>query len=388
MPDSSKDNISKFDHCFGCGVCALACPKKTISMHLNADGFYSPEVDETNCIECGICLDVCAFNHNEVCQTPFEPVSTAAWSNDKDIRFNCTSGGTAYEIERLMLAEGYKVCGVRYDIEKQKAEHYIATTEEELKASVGSKYIPSDTFPGFSQLKAGEKYLVIGTPCQIDSLRRWIHKRKWEDNFILIDFFCHSVPSILMWRKYLKVTGINYPDKVQFRNKRNHWQDSTTVCIQGEGKEWFSPHSKGDLFFTFFFSDRCPNECCVKECKYKQQHSAADIRVGDLWGYKYINNKDGVNALVAFTPKGESIIGNLKNLCTLEPCDFHTVAELQMKHNAFPSRSWKYVQGKLKTDMPITTISKRAYIVEIPYKWPKMFKYYSKRIMQKLHIIK
>lgn len=379
-------NISKFDHCFGCGVCAAACPKKIISMYINEDGFFSPKVDETRCVECGICLDVCAFNHDEICQQSFKPISTAAWSNDADTRFNCTSGGAAYEIAKLLLADGYKVCGVRYDISQQKAEHIIVTNEEELKLTVGSKYIQSETFSAFSQFKLSEKYFVVGTPCQIDSLRLWIRKRKWEDNFILMDFFCHSVPSVLMWKKYLEYTGIKNPDIVQFRNKRNGWPDSTTVLITGDGREWFSALSKGDLFYAFFLGDRCPNECCVKECKYKQQKSAADIRIGDLWGYKYINNQKGVNSLVAFTHKGSEIIRRLESYCTLEPCDFKTVSELQMKHNVVPKRSWSTVRELLKTNHSITYIYRRARIIEIPESLPQALKYYYKRILQKLHL--
>lgn len=380
------NNISKFDHCFGCGVCAIACPRKAISMHINEDGFYSPIVDERNCIECSICFEVCALNHDTVCQQEYGPISTAAWSRNAETRFNCTSGGAAFEIARLLLAEGYKVCGVRYDIPLQKAEHIIASNEEDLKATIGSKYIQSYTFHAFSQFKDGEKYFVVGTPCQIDSLRRYIRKRKWENNFILMDFFCHSVPSVLMWKKYLKFTGIKNPEIVQFRNKSNGWPDSTTICIIGDGRKWFSALSQDDLFYKFFLGDRCPNICCVKDCKYKQRNSAADLRIGDLWGYKYLNNQEGVNALVAFTPIGEKIINQLNSYCILEPCDFNTVAELQMKVNCKPSRSYQYVRSALKTEKTIQSIHKHAGFIELPDTYPYVFRRLIKKIFLKLKI--
>lgn len=383
-PMHTLNNISSFEHCFGCGVCASACPKKIISMCLNDEGFYKPYVASADCVECGICLDVCAFNHQLVCQEPFDPISTAAWSNDKETRYRCTSGGAAFEIELIALSLGYKVCGVRYDIAKKKAFHFIVENKKQLMETVGSKYIQSDTFPAFSQFKKDEKYFVVGTPCQIDSLRRWIKKREWEDNFILMDFFCHSVPSMLMWHKYLEHTSIKNPEIVQFRNKRNGWQDSTTVRIIGNGHEWFSAHSKGDLFYTFFLGDRCPNRCCVEDCKYKQRNSAADLRIGDLWGRKYLNNQDGVNALVAFTPQGKSIVAALSEVCTLEPCDFNTVAEHQMKENCHPKRSWSYVLKSLRTDKSLSDIYKSARRIELP----DTLMYYYKRALCKLRIIK
>lgn len=35
-------NISNIKNCYGCGVCATACPRKIISLALNSDGFYEP----------------------------------------------------------------------------------------------------------------------------------------------------------------------------------------------------------------------------------------------------------------------------------------------------------------------------------------------------------
>ena len=48
--------------CCGCTACASVCPRDAISMKPDVMGFLYPSVDEANCIECGLCEKVCAFN--------------------------------------------------------------------------------------------------------------------------------------------------------------------------------------------------------------------------------------------------------------------------------------------------------------------------------------
>ena len=156
---------------------------------LNKDGFYEPEItDIDNCTDCGLCVDVCSYSHNDLSLKDVSISSFAGWSKDTTVREKCSSGGVAFELGKQMLSSGFKVCAVRYDVEKNQAEHYIATTEEELIPSIGSKYIQSYTVDGFRQINRKEKYLVVGTPCQIDSFRRYIQKYHCENNFILLDF--------------------------------------------------------------------------------------------------------------------------------------------------------------------------------------------------------
>lgn len=264
-------NISEIKDCYGCGVCATICPKNIISISLNADGFYQPEVfDEDKCIDCGLCLNVCAFHNKGLALQETSIRSYAAWSNEPAVRRKCASGGAGFEIGRTLINKGYKVCGVKYNAEKQRAEHFIATTVEELVQTAGSKYIQSYTLEGFKAINRRDKYLVTGTPCQIDSFRRLIQKWRVEDNFVLLDFFCHGVPSMLMWKKYTqsveKITGpITY---ASWRNKLTGWHDSWAMAIDGEAKgekvNWHdsynmlirgkknyynSRRSQGDLFY-------------------------------------------------------------------------------------------------------------------------------------------
>lgn len=347
-------NISNIHDCYGCGVCATVCRREIIHIRLNKDGFFEPSIDELDkCSNCGLCTDVCSYSQEGLSLKNTSIHSYAAWSKDTAVRRKCSSGGVGFELGRTLINQGYKVCGVRYNAERNQAEHYIATTVEELIQSIGSKYIQSYTVDGLKAIDRKEKYLVTGTPCQIDSFRRYIQRFKVEDNFILMDFFCHGVPSKLMWDKYIKevekTTGkVTY---VSWRNKFTGWHDSWAMSIDGEKtgekvnwhdsynllikekKGFFNSRlSQGDMFYRLFLSDACLGKACYEKCKFKYDKSSADIRIGDLWGKTYKDNEDGVSAAIAFTEKGNELLKECN--CELLEHPFELVSEGQMKKNA------------------------------------------------------
>ncbi|MDR1730368.1 MAG: Coenzyme F420 hydrogenase/dehydrogenase, beta subunit C-terminal domain [Prevotellaceae bacterium] len=330
------NSIANTKNCYGCGVCAAVCPYKIITLTLDEDGFYQPEiVIPEKCIGCGLCLSVCAYANNDLSlEKPEKIEAYAAWSSDEGVRRKCSSGGIGFELGKQLVENGYKACGVRYNVEKTQAEHFIASTAEEFIPAIGSKYIQSYTLDAFLRFNKNEKYLVTGTPCQIDSLRRYFRLKKMEDSVVLMDFFCHSVPSMLMWQKYLKqvekITGkVTY---ASWRNKQTGWHDSWAMDIDGEKNVFNSRLSQDDEFYKMFLGDYCSNPACKDACKYKYKSSSADIRIGDLWGKTYQNDEKGVSALVAFTKKGNEIIKAMIN-CTLIEQPFEVVAEGQMKRN-------------------------------------------------------
>lgn len=375
----TKDNVSHIHNCYGCGVCAVSCNKGIISIELNNLGFYEPSVkNEQQCTNCGICLDVCAYNHEERSLNKTDIKSWAAWSNNDAIRRKCSSGGIGFEIGKQLIGQGYKAIGCRYDITEQRAEHYIATTVEEFVQSIGSKYIQSYTVEAFRQIKRkGQKYLVTGTPCQIDSFRRMIRRFRCEDNFILLDFFCHSVPSMYAWKAYIKmleprIGRINY---ASWRNKFEYgWHDSWLMGIDGDKTSkpinWHDSYesllkekksciqsrkSQGDLFYKLFLGDITLGPQCQTSCKYKYNQSSADIRIGDLWGKTYERNEKGVSALVSFTDKGKKIVENLTDV-TLVEHPFEVVAEGQMKTNAKAKEMNSLVVAMLAQGFSLTNL--------------------------------
>lgn len=362
--DTAKPNsINGIKDCYGCGVCATVCPKKIIDIKLNCSGFYEPAINDIEaCTNCGSCLSVCSIKDNSLSVDNGVVASYAAWSNNADVRHKCSSGGVGYEIGRHLLKDGYKVCAVRYNAQENRAEHYVATNEEELAASMGSKYIQSYTVDGFKAINRKEKNLVIGTPCQIDSLRRYIKRFKVEDNFVLVDFFCHGVPSKLGWNKYLaeieKTTGKT--QNATWRNKIYGWHNSYAVTVEGEKGTSSIPLHKGCTYIRLFLSDSCLGKACYDNCKYKYNHSAADIRLGDLWGKKYSADTKGTSSAIAFTQKGNDILKSIN--CTLIEEPFETVAEGQVRQPSKRSHLFSTIKKMLEDKD--TTIVEIAKILE------------------------
>ena len=356
-------NVSNIKNCYGCGLCATVCSRNIINIELNKDGFYVPQItDIDKCTECGLCLNVCSYSHNETAIKVDETKihSWASWSKNSQIQRECSSGGTGYEIAKQLIEQGYKLCACRYNADKQRAEHYIATTAHDALQSMGSKYIQSYTVDGIKAINRKEKYVVTGTPCQIDSFRRYIQRFKIEDNFILIDFFCHCVPSMWAWNKYAEMVQkkVGKIKNATWRNKETGWHDSWCMNIKGD-KEYNSRLSQGDIFYHLFLGDYCLNPACSKDCKFKYDKSSADIRIGDLWGKTYKDNNKGVTALVAFTDKGKNVVESL-NEVTLVEHPFDVVAEGQMKDNAKIAPTYPIVMWFLRSNFTLDSFVWKA----------------------------
>lgn len=374
-----KNNVSSFQYCYGCGVCSMACKRDILSLEFDKNGFYRPVIHDINrCVDCGVCIDVCAFTKTETAQQAKPIKSWAAWSNDENVRRKCSSGGIGFEIAKYFINKGYKVVACRYNVEKERAEHYIVTTIEELVQSTGSKYIQSYTIDAFKKIDRKGKYLVVGTPCQIDSFRRYIKRFNCEDNFILMDFFCHCVPSMYAWKAYIKmqekkvgkVTYASWRNKFEYgwhdswimgidgenTSKPIDWHDSYNLLIRGKKSFIQSRKSQGDLFYKLFLGDLCLGKQCQTDCKFKYAQSSADIRIGDLWGKTYKEDEKGVSALIAFAERGNAVINDLNNVTLVEQ-PFDVVAEGQMKKNAHAKEMRSLVMYMLKKHTPLDGIA-------------------------------
>ena len=220
--------IEKKEECCGCTACASICAHDAISMQPDALGFLYPVVDETKCVECGLCEKVCAFNDYYDTGLNFDkPLAYGARHKDMQEVETSRSGAAFIAISDYILENGGVVYGVGY-AEHFRVVHKRATTKEERNEFKGSKYVQSDMNTVFRQVKKdlrdGLTVLFSGTPCQTSGLHSYVgkHLRK---NLFLVDIVCHGVPGPYLWRDYL-----NYLEKIQgspivwvnFRDKQKY----------------------------------------------------------------------------------------------------------------------------------------------------------------------
>ena len=297
--------------CSGCSVCYTICPANAIKIELSKDGFYNAILDKQKCIDCGKCLKVCPKFIDNPSINKFEDLPLyASWSLDSSVQQSCSSGGIAFEIAKYGLNNGYKIAGVIYDYTEQKAKTIIVANLNDLELLKGSKYLQSDCSKTFDEIiKSNDKLIVFGTPCQIAGLSLIAKQNNCRDKLILIDFFCHGVPTYLIWNKFLeyikKEKKIEKITNLNFRSKKYGWHNFTMRV-----NEFFIKENKNP-FYTMFFSNLLLNDACYS-CKTKGSFEFADIRIGDFWGATFDNREDGISTLIPITNKGKGIVETLK----------------------------------------------------------------------------
>lgn len=318
--------------CTGCSSCKIVCPKNAIEMKLNDSGFLEPEIDYDKCIDCSICTKVC-YKYYDLERDTSKKIDKcfywAGWSKDKEIRRNSSSGGVTHEILKWGLENNYNIIGCSYNDEKNMTEHIIVNKLEELKNIQGSKYIQSNFAEIKEKIDFNQKYIVVGTPCQIYGFKKIVEMRKKMDNFIFIDIFCHGVPSYNIWkqyREYIKMFNISKIDNINFRYKESGWS-SYSMRISDENNLYVK-HKENDPFLKLFLCNSSLNKACYS-CKLRFNKIASDIKMGDFWGQEYQDNQEGVNLIIATNNKAKTILENLNDKIYLEEKNFDSIKKSQ-----------------------------------------------------------
>lgn len=306
--------IQEKTNCCGCSACVLRCPMHCISLKEDSEGFLYPEVDETECIDCGLCEKVCCELHPYEKREPVKVL--AAINKDEKIRLESSSGGIFFLLAEKTISEGGVVFGARFD-EKWQVTLDYAEKIAAVRPFMGSKYVQARTGTAYSDaeifLKQGRKVLFSGSPCQIAGLHHYL--RKEYSNLTTVDFVCHGVPSPLVWSRYLNevVSAAKKVNDIKFRNKTNGWKKFNFVLTYDKESQTTSlcSYHQQNHYMRAFLSDMILRPSC-HDCKAKCGRSHSDITIADFWGINLENpemdDDKGTGLVLINTNKGKDAL--------------------------------------------------------------------------------
>lgn len=382
-------------NCCGCGACLQRCPKHCISMSEDNEGFLYPQIDRDKCIDCGLCEKVCPMINKNSTTKPLKVF--AAKNPEKEKLIRSSSGGLFIALAEQTIADKGVVFGVTFD-RQWEAHHIAATTKNELQAMMGSKYLQSRTEETFIEaekyLKAGQRVMFTGTPCQIAGLKKFL--RQDYPNLLTVELVCHGVPSPGIWRKWLneymsnhsssEITGISFREKQRsgydwIRYGFVMWQksgDTDTVLYSHEAG--YTPFMRG------FLGDIYLRPSCYA-CHIKCGSSGADISIADYNGIKKIHPEwfDDKGVGLAFIHSGKGLdalaaTGIKATETTLEDATAENKSYWQP--TALPQYRQKFFD-MIKSDMTVEEAVERCLRKPLPIRTWKKF---SRKIRNILHI--
>ena len=337
-----KFNVTKtrqLDLCLSCELCLAVCPVNAIVME-HEFGQFLPKVNEEKCSNCGHCLDVCPGIDldplNLGCEKAFSDVFIGtclecytAHSNNFTIRQKSGSGGlvTTLVTELIKNKEFDAAFVLDFDKFSGKPARLEATNDiNEILKSAKSKYIPASVYDVIKTLqKEPEKrYVIVGTPCQIYGIKKFIDKFEIsEESLLFLGLFCAKTMNFNVIQ-YFEDSFRNQNEKLvkfEFRTKEKEGWPGHTKLVFDSGRKMIVDRSMRLGLKKFFQLNRCLF-CLDKMNRF------ADISFGDC----YIEGKssfNGKSSVIFRTVKGKQIIQKYSNLFTVERESCNKIAESQ-----------------------------------------------------------
>ncbi|WP_287621481.1 Coenzyme F420 hydrogenase/dehydrogenase, beta subunit C-terminal domain [Parabacteroides sp.] len=356
-------DICSHNSCTGCKVCLNVCTHNAISFSENHYGFWYPVIDESLCIDCGLCKKACPNNIPPVLHAPLKAVIGHAI--DKEEQKSSTSGGVASALCRYILRAGGVVYGctsAHYPL----VHHIRVESENGLELLKGSKYVQSDVEDVFGLIRQDlqeRKVVFVGTPCYCAGLKKYIHKD--SENLVLIDFVCHGVPSQKILKDAVEeVSSGEQIQTVQFRKKTQCGESKYGLFLGGEnGRSIYQNTYPKDDYIITFLSGMFYRPSCY-ECKYAQVKRCSDITLGDYWDREkktsFQNRQYGLSMIMVNTKKGKwlldecsskiiSVLADVDNFVARNGQLHHSMPKHEFYesfHRDYLNHGWKYVCEK------------------------------------------
>lgn len=304
------------EECTGCGACYNKCPHNAISMEYDSEGFLFPVIDETLCVDCGLCLKSCAvknpqYNNNN------NPECYAMWADD-ETRMVSSSGGMFTVLANYVFDQGGYVCGAAYTDDYTAVEHIVISDKKDLPRLRGSKYVQSNTKKVYSEIKelldADKIVLFTGCPCQVAGLYAYLGKP--YNNLYTADLVCHGVPSEKAFKKFVqeKIDTNGPIQYMSFRDKTfGGWNVSTV--IEFESGRSYKQKRNDCSWMNSFLKLISIRKACGK-CKFATIPRQGDFTLADFWDIHRLtpeyDDRKGTSLVLLNNIKAHSLIPLIK----------------------------------------------------------------------------
>ena len=311
-------------------MCIAACPKKCIRFETRTLGAVFPVVDETKCVDCGRCDSVCPMIRRVLHPSTLilsDRKVYAAYAKDVALWNEGSSGGMFPVIAHKLIDGGYEVYGAAFD-EHLQLHHICAHSHQEIRPLFKSKYILSDTIAVYEEisqkLKNGKKVLYVGAPCQVTALKNYLGKLANENvaNLVLIDFFCHGVPSQRFFDECLQYEDKKHHEKTleyRFRVKKKNGSTMHyygTVVQKGKKRIKRVRLYFNSLYYAAFQQYVSLRESCYN-CWFNGEERSSDITIADFHEIEeYVSGQDrfkGMSKVLVNTQCGQELFETVRS---------------------------------------------------------------------------
>ena len=323
-------------------MCAGACPKNSIEMRSDDEGFVYPHVDKSSCVNCHLCEAVCPVINVRDDKSDFEQRGYIVQHKDPIVLKESTAGGAFTAIAKFTLDHGGVVFGVELQDDlyslPSPAHHIWIEKEADLNLFRNSKYVQSNMGDAALQVKSfieqGKYVCFSGTPCQVEGLKQYLDvMRVDQTNLILVDVVCRAVPSPMIFRKYLEHQEIKNSEhilSVRFRDKYYGYKYSTMNVISDRNQGNYHHGAESDPWLRAFLSNICDRPSCYN-CKFKKLHRVSDFTIWDCFQVgrfsKELDNDMGATRILVHTEKGQKVLDEIKEELMIVPIEVDRIIE-------------------------------------------------------------
>ena len=325
---NSLSDITNNGLCIGCGICQSLVGTDKISISMSEKGRLEPEaIKPLSNLEFEKIKKTCPgviveglpqreVNNNSKHDIIWGYYNSLfyAWSTDKDIRFQSSSGGLLNGLS-LYLLETNKVDYVLHtagdpDNPMRSLPKFSYTKKDLLNCESRSRYGPASPLSRFNEaLDTNKKFLFVGKPCDISAIRQLskIDERVNKQCLYLLTLVCGGSTEFTKSQDFInsfnvkeeeldifRYRGYGNPGLMYIKTKHGREHDKEYNSFWGDESNWR----------VHFRCKICPD--AIGE--------SSDIAALDTWrGGSPEGEDEGFNAAIIRTKKGYDLVHDARD---------------------------------------------------------------------------